>query len=159
MLRTTLMITFWLEVVKLPCFFWQGMSLQQAKSFSSGFTRRAQRACASWRASVPRANPLPKLTPRLKPLFVHLLDLQSQKQELQDDDQCNTCQLVILEASSVLSQPVSPSSTAPPPPPPPKTPNPYLEVPSYPNPTSLPSQKNQLIEFFSKPTGTSCIAT
>lgn len=50
--------------------------------------------------------PLQKLPPSLKPIVVHWLELQTPSQELHDEDQCNTCQLVILEAASVLSQPV-----------------------------------------------------
>ena len=40
-----------------------------------------------------------------------LTDLAKKTFSVQDDDQCNTCQLVILEASSVLSDPVSHSES------------------------------------------------
>lgn len=47
---------------------------------------------------------------RLALLPTSLNTLATKAFALQDDDQCNTCQLVIIEASSVLSDPVSHTS-------------------------------------------------
>ena len=49
----------------------------------------------------PAPPAFPRLPPGLQEAAVKLL-------ELQDEDQCNTCQLVIVEASSVLADPVRP---------------------------------------------------
>lgn len=49
----------------------------------------------------PPASTFPRLPPRVVKAVTQVL-------EVQDDDQCNTCQLVVVEASSMLSDPVSP---------------------------------------------------